>query len=69
MLQAVIGSVIIYYLQLEFWWWILLIIAVILDLSNEYANNTNSANAVNKLNDMESELVDIKELLDNIESK
>jgi len=69
MIKAVIGAAIIYYLQLEYWWWILLVIAVVLDTSNEYVNNTNFSNTVNKLNDIENELVDIKELLDNIESK
>ena len=67
--KTVIGTILIYYLQLEFWWWIILVIAVIIDSNNEYANNTNSANIVNKLNNVENELADIKELLDNIESK
>lgn len=62
MVKAVIGAAIIYYLQLEYWWWILFVVAVVLDLSNDYANNTNSSNTVN-------ELVDIKEILASIELK
>jgi hypothetical protein len=64
---AVIGAAIIYYLKLEWWWWLILGIATIIDISQDVANNTNSANTVNRLSDIDYKIDEINEKINDRE--
>ncbi len=64
---AVIGAAIIYYLQLEWWWWLLLGIAAVMDIDMLVANNKNSANTVNHLEDIDNKLEEINEKINDNE--
>ncbi len=63
----VIGAAIIYYLKLEWWWWLILGIATAIDISQDVANNTNSANTVNRLSDIDYKIDEINEKINDRE--